>query len=262
MSEPSRFDVRRLVGRARRIVGDSTVAATDPSVISTLDDRERARLERCLPFTMAAPERIVATMDSVAHVVRRDVGGALVECGVWRGGSVLAMILTLQDLGVDDREIFLFDTFSGMTEPTEADTSGFDVSAVQAFAQARSAGQRAWHHLFGPEAFGRAQVEALLETTGYPLERIHLVEGAVEDTIPDRAPDHLALLRLDTDFYESTKHEMTHLYPRLALGGVLLIDDYGHWDGARRAVDEHFAATGAPLLLSRTDYTGRLAIKH
>ncbi len=116
--------------------------------------------------------------------------------------------------------------------------------------------------MFGPEAFGRAQVEALLAATGYPPHRIHVVEGAVEDTIPDRAPDHLALLRLDTDWYESTKHEMTHLYPRLALGGVLLIDDYGHWDGARRAVDEHFATHGTPLLLSRTDYTGRLAIKH
>ena len=65
------------------------------------------------------------------------------------------------------------------------------------------------------------------------------------------------MLRLDTDWYESTRHELEHLMPLLQAGGVLIIDDYGHWQGARRAVDEYLDRTGMPLLLSRTDYSGR-----
>jgi O-methyltransferase len=96
---------------------------------------------------------------------------------------------------------------------------------------------------------------------GYPASRIHFVEGAVEDTLPDRAPGEIALLRLDTDWYASTKHELEHLYPRLVAGGVLILDDYGYWQGARRAVDEYFAAKGEPLLLNRIDGTARIAIR-
>jgi hypothetical protein len=83
----------------------------------------------------------------------------------------------------------------------------------------------------------------------------------VERTVPAAAPPALALLRLDTDWYESTRHELEHLYPRLSAGGVLIIDDYGHWKGSRRATDEFIAATPDFGLLSRIDGTGRLAIK-
>jgi hypothetical protein len=98
-------------------------------------------------------------------------------------------------------------------------------------------------------------------STGYPENRIHLVKGKVEDTVPQQAPEKIALLRLDTDWYESTKHEMEHLYPRLAPNGVLIIDDYGHWKGAKEAVDEYFAGRKFKPLLNRLDYTGRLVIK-
>jgi O-methyltransferase len=83
----------------------------------------------------------------------------------------------------------------------------------------------------------------------------------VERTLPDRAPAEIALLRLDTDWYESTRHELVHLYPRLSAGGVLIVDDYGHWAGAKRAVDEYLGEQAEPLLLHRIDYTGRIAIK-
>jgi hypothetical protein len=93
------------------------------------------------------------------------------------------------------------------------------------------------------------------------MDRTHLVEGRVEDTIPAAAPTEIAILRLDTDWYESTRHELEHLYARLAVGGVLIIDDYGAWEGARRAVDEFIDATGAALFLNRIDETGRIAVK-
>jgi O-methyltransferase len=93
-----------------------------------------------------------------------------------------------------------------------------------------------------------------------PRELVHFVEGKVEDTIPDRAPEEIAILRLDTDWYESTRHELTHLYQRLAPGGVLIIDDYGTWKGSKDATDEFVAETGEPLLLVRTG-RGRAAVK-
>ncbi len=83
----------------------------------------------------------------------------------------------------------------------------------------------------------------------------------VEDTIPARIPDEIALLRLDTDWYTSTLHELHHLYPRLAKHGILIIDDYGHWQGARQAVDEYFKDAGPDLYLHRIDYTGRILVK-
>src|SRR3546814_12950692 len=93
------------------------------------------------------------------------------------------------------------------------------------------------------------------------LFRSHFVEGKVEETVPEHTPDTIALLRLDTDWYSSTKHELHHLYPRLAQGGVLIIDDYGHWAGCRRAVDEYLLNIKPTPLLCRIDYTGRICIK-
>jgi hypothetical protein len=87
-----------------------------------------------------------------------------------------------------------------------------------------------------------------------------LIAGKVEETLPEHAPESIALLRLDTDWYESTRHELEHLFPRVVAGGVLLLDDYGHWKGSRKAVDEYFAAQGITMLLNRVDYTGRLGI--
>jgi uncharacterized heparinase superfamily protein len=100
-----------------------------------------------------------------------------------------------------------------------------------------------------------------MTTTGYPADRVRLVKGVVAQTIPTAAPASIALLRLDTDFYESTRHELEHLYPRLSSGGVLIIADYGHWQGARQSVDEYFGTLPDAPLLARIDYTGRIAIK-
>lgn len=204
----------------------------------------------------------MATVDAVDYVVRRGVPGALVECGVWRGGSVLAMILRLQQLGVEDRDLYLYDTFEGMTEPTDHDTSAFSEPAVVTWSRAADVGRVAWDWLFTPELFGLAQVRELLTGTGYPADRIHFVVGPIEETLPATAPERAAILRLDTDWYASTHHELVHLYPRLSPGGVLIVDDYGHWEGCRKAVDEYFQAEAAPVLMTRVDYTGRLAIKH
>jgi hypothetical protein len=214
-------------------------------------------VERSQPHTLTSPERLEALVDAVRYVEARGVPGAFAECGVWRGGSVLAMVLTLQELG-GLRDVHLYDTFEGMTAPTEHDVSPIDRPALELWEETNG---RPWPELFDPETFNEDAVRDLLLGTGYPADRLHLVRGRVEDTLPDRAPDSLALLRLDTDWYESTRHELRELYPRLATGGVLIVDDYGHWEGARRAVDEYFASEAPPVLLHRIDYTGRIAVK-
>ena len=192
----------------------------------------------------------------VEHVVAARVPGALVECGVWRGGSMMAVALTLQRLGATDRDLYLFDTYTGRTEPTAEDVdSAYDGFGLKAMWNRRRRGEMNWIGV------PKEEVAAAMAETGYPAERIHLVEGPVEQTVPAQAPERIALLRLDTDWYQSTRHEMEHLYPRLERGGVLVLDDYGHYEGARRAVDEHLAATGEQLLLNRIDYTGRIAIR-
>lgn len=209
-------------------------------------------------YTMTSPRRIAALCDSVEYAVRAEVPGAVVECGVWKGGSMMAAALTLMRVGATDRDLYLFDTFAGMPPPTSEDVfSAYDgYNPVRHWRRRqKDSGVNAWHYVPAEE------VRAAVLSTGYPAERVHLVEGRVEDTLPDRAPDQIAVLRLDTDWYASTKHEMEQLYPRLSPGGALILDDYGHYEGARRAVDEYLSARGERLLLSRIDYTGRVGVK-
>lgn len=243
--------------RRRAVVADPAVRYQLPP-----SAEEQAILARARPLTMTSEARLLAVIDAVTHLVRRDIPGALVECGVWKGGSVVAMLMRLLQLGVTDREVYLYDTFEGMTAPTAADTSAFEAPALTTWNQALAAGRRAWQQLFAESSFSEAGVREALTATGYPMARVHLVRGPVELTLPAQAPGPIALLRLDTDWYESTRHELEQLYPALSAGGVLIVDDYGHWEGCRRAVDEYFARPGmAPLLLQRTDYTGRMAVK-
>jgi hypothetical protein len=253
----------RLAGRLRRLRGgdspDLAEAIERDLDREALSESDRRMVETALGFTMTGVARLHALIDAVRYCERRGLDGAFVECGVWKGGSVLAMILALQELGSDGREIYLYDTFTGMTEPGAGDVSKFHPDARDLWEQT---GGAPWPELFDPETFNEEAVRATLLETGYPAERLHFVTGPVEETIPGTVPERIALLRLDTDWYESTLHELRHMYPRLGDGGVLIVDDYGHWEGCRRAVDEYFAAEPNPVLLSRIDYAGRLAIKH
>ncbi len=205
------------------------------------------------PFTMTSPERIVSLIGAVEYIERVSIPGDIVECGVWRGGSMMAVahaLLRLQKI----RRLYLFDTFEGMPPPTNADTNFRGDKASELLKKSDHA---AW-------IWAEAQIDEVrrnMEQTGYPQDKVTYVKGKVEDTIPAQAPAQIALLRLDTDWYESTKHELIHLYPRLSTGGVLIIDDYGHWQGARRAVDEYIEENKLRLLLCRVDYTGRIAVK-
>jgi O-methyltransferase len=214
-----------------------------------------ALVDEVTPYTQTPPERIAALANAVEYVIRAGVPGAFVECGVWRGGSMMVVAKMLRRLGVEDRELWLYDTYEGMTAPTEADVDYRGESQLELHRQYEAAGIESGT----PPGTDLDSVRAAMTSTGYPTERVRFVKGPVEQTIPADAPQDIAILRLDTDWYESTRHELVELYPRLASRGVLIIDDYGHFAGSRRAVDEYFAQD--PILLNRTDYGGRIAVK-
>jgi hypothetical protein len=217
------------------------------------DEEARAVIRAVRPWTMTSPEKLFALVVAVRYVVDRAIPGDIVECGVWRGGSMQAIARLLAARGVTDRELHLFDTFEGMPPPTEDDVRRGGPPAAELLAtRPKTANVWAIADLEDVKA-GMAQVD-------YPPERIHYHPGLVEDTIPAGAPEQIALLRLDTDWYASTKHELDHLYDRVPSGGVVIIDDYDYWDGSRKAVDEFIAQTGARLLLVPMA-SGRLAVK-
>jgi O-methyltransferase len=209
------------------------------------------------PYTMTTPEAVYALAGAVRHVVSSEVPGAIVECGVWRGGGMMAVANTLLQLGRTDMDLYLFDTFDGMTAPTNEDIDWTGEPAETQLAREPKSDESV---LWAQATLDR--VQHALKSVPYPSSNIHFVQGRVEDTIPSQAPEQIALLRLDTDWFESTRHELVHLYPRLSGGGVLILDDYGWWRGSRKATDEYFRENGpAPLLVRIDDGGVRLAVK-
>jgi len=234
------------------------VAVRKDSGIPQREDMEREFIdlyERCRAFSMASPERLYAVYQAVRYVLRYGIDGAIVECGVWRGGASMMAALTLLASNETRRTLYLYDTFGGMPAPTERDVDVRANPAGPKWHAARRGDGSTW--AYAP----RVEVEKNIFGTGYPAGNVRFIEGRVEDTIPQNIPDRIAVLRLDTDWYESTYHELRYLFPRLLPGGVLLLDDYGHWQGAREATDRYFAEVQTPILLSRVDYTGRVAVK-
>jgi O-methyltransferase len=216
------------------------------------NDRQFIRLyDKVRDYTMAGIERCYALYKATKYILENNITGDFVECGVWRGGSCMLVAYLLAEAGNKDRKIWLYDTFAGMAEPGPEDG---DTEKRQWKERTISGEKNSW--CLAPIE----EVEENMKRTGYPREKIELVKGKVEDSIPGTLPGVIALLRLDTDWYESTHHELVHLFPLLEKKGVLIIDDYGAWQGAKKASDEYFAAKG-PVYLNRIDFTGRLLIK-
>jgi O-methyltransferase len=212
-------------------------------------------------FTMTDPLAIVGLVDSVDYLENAGVGGAFVECGVWRGGSAMAAALRMRESAFGKREIWLYDTYEGMTNPTRDDIRARDgLNAAERFNEARRTRPKDRTDWFWAEA-SLEDVSANLAGTGYPSELVRFVKGPVEETIPGTAPEKIALLRLDTDWYESTRHELEHLFPRLQPGGILIVDDYHYWRGSRKAVDEYFQMKHMTPLFSRIGSNGAVVAR-
>lgn len=215
-------------------------------------------LGKCSPYTMVPPDRSFALYGAVKYLSENNVAGDIVECGVWRGGQTMLASFILLENGDSDRDIWLFDTYTGMSKPSEHDEYVFGGRSSKDVWEATSRGDHNdWCYASLDE------VKKNVFSTGYPKEKYRFVKGMVESTLTEKTtdlPEKIALLRLDTDFYESTLVELETLYPRLVQGGVLLIDDYGSWTGARKAVEEYFNKKNKKPLLIKVG-EGRIGVK-
>lgn len=190
------------------------------------------------PYTMSGNARLRGLYEAVRQVVADNVPGAVVECGTARGGSAALMGLTLKRLGAP-RTLWVFDTFAGIPPPTADDP---DESIARLYT--------------GQFRGDEAEVRALFERLGI-MGQARLVRGLFQDTVPGADVGPIAVLHLDGDWYESVKVCLDHLYDRVSPGGVIQIDDYGHWEGARKAVDEFLRTRSISVSLRYLDYTGR-----
>jgi predicted O-methyltransferase YrrM len=223
--------------------------------LANADEDFHEAYEQARQFTMTSPERMHALYQAARYVARRGLKGDYVECGVWRGGSSMMAALGFLAEGDSGRRMWLYDTFEGMPPPIAKDVRHDGVTAEEILSTEARQPQVFNHWAYASLADARSN----MESTGFPAGRVEYVVGKVEDTIPANCPDQVAILRLDTDWYESTRHELVHLWPRLIPGGVLIVDDYGYWQGSKEAVDEYFA--DEPPLLIRIDSDGRLVVK-
>lgn len=213
--------------------------------------------DKVKPFTMTSRNRGFALYEAINYVIDNGIPGPFVECGVWRGGSSMIIALTLLERNITNRRIMLFDTFSGMSAPTDYDLDPSGRSASEILASEPKDGLT--HAICDVQT-----VRDNMALTGYPPQNIGYIKGDVCKTLPHKGINQISLLRLDTDFYESTEAELIHLYPQVNPGGIVIIDDYGHWQGARRAVDAFLdaeKAAGRRHFLTPLDYTGRLFVK-
>jgi O-methyltransferase len=216
--------------------------------VSDITQEEWEYIDRVLPYTMTNEERLVTLLRACKYVLENDIDGSFVECGVWKGGSSLLIANFLNNNNANNRKLYMYDTFEGMSAPTENDVQ-YD-------------GQFAGDMLKRGEVICYSSFDEVVNTMrNSAFTNYEMIKGKVEDTIPNTLPQKIALLRLDTDWYESTKHELVHLFPLVEKGGIVIIDDYGWWEGAKKAVDEYILENNIKIFLSRVDYTCRVAVK-
>lgn len=195
------------------------------------------------PYTMTSVERISCLFDSLEYIRKNNIEGDLIECGVWKGGNILGMMEYLNFFKIYDKKIWMYDTFEGMTKPSDVDIDLNNTKAEQIF-----------DTILCYSSID--EVKKNLSQSKFPIENLKIIIGDVVETlnISENTPDIISLLRLDTDWYFSTKKELEVLYPKLNKKGILIVDDYGHWQGSKKAVDEFFKEK--MINKKQIDYTG------
>jgi hypothetical protein len=211
----------------------------------------RKFVEYVKPYTITSYERIECLFNSLEYINQNNINGDYVECGVWKGGNIIGILKYLESKSDFICDVYLYDTFSGMTEPENVDTDLNQIYAKDI--------------LYRPNILCYSSLEEVKSNisniVNYPAEKIKYIVGDVSETLLDEnnIPKQISLLRLDTDWYKSTKIELEILWDKLVDGGVLIIDDYGHWNGCKKAVDEFFM--GKNYKFEKIDYTGIKIIK-
>ena len=195
-------------------------------------------------FTQLSIETIWSLYEAVRYITLKGIQGEIVECGVFFGGAMMLIVKTLQSMGVTDRKLWLYDSFEGFIGEQAPDDITWTGDKV-----------------IGTMPDFQIIVNENMKSTGYPVENYSICKGDIEVLAPVNRNGTIALLRLDTDTYYSTKAELEYFFPKLVQGGVVIIDDYGHALGARRATDEYFSDPSRRVLLNRVNFTNRIGIK-
>jgi hypothetical protein len=209
------------------------VAAVSPSRFASL-------YRRVKPLTMCSYARLLALHRAVLYVERNDIPGDIVECGVAHGGSAAMMALTLNG---QSRRLWMFDTFDGLPEPSRENP---DYRIALLYSGAFRASDNEVRSSFGKLGIS---------------DNITIVPGLFQDTLPACGIKSIAILHVDGDWYESVKTTLENLYDRVSCGGIIQLDDYGHWAGARRAVDEFISSRNITQPLRYIDFSGRQLVK-
>jgi O-methyltransferase len=237
-------------------MGYKVIAKTTFNYKLDLTDQETKILNYVFEnrLTMGSKDNLAATILAVRYVCKNKLKGDFVECGVWRGGHGIAAALTF-NLYSSKNKVICLDTFLGMTKPTDNDFSNHDkLKAITQF----NSNSRIDHNEWCFASYDDVQRNFL--QAGVLKDDFELIKGDVAETLPKLSVNPIVFLRLDTDWYESTKMELKYLWPLLIVNGVLVVDDYGHWQGSKKAVDEFFQSSPT-ILFHALDYTSRSGIK-
>ena len=221
-------------------------------VIIEVNNYEKKLINKCLQYSMTNFERMWSLIQSFHHVRQESLVGDFVECGVWKGGNIILLKKLIEKFNFK-KNIYGFDTFEGMVEPSFYDVNYNNKSAKKMFDE----------HKKKDIGFAMCSLDDVKRNIkkNTKTNNIFLIKGKVENTLKNKKklPKKISILRLDTDFYESTKIELEILFPRLVKGGVLIVDDYGFWKGAKKAVDEYFC--DYRQFMHYVDHSCRLLIK-
>jgi O-methyltransferase len=251
-----KFKSKELISKMFSALGYKIIAKNTFNYDLDLTDQEKKILNYVLKniLIMGTIDNLAATILAVRYVCQNKIKGDFVECGVWRGGHGIAAALTF-DLYKSKNKVICFDTFLGMTKPTDDDSRIYNkVKAITKF----NSSSRETHNEWCYASF--EEVENNFLRAGVSKDNFQLIKGDVAETLPIFKVDAISFLRLDTDWYESTKVELKYLWPLLSVNGLLVVDDYGHWQGSKKAVDEFFQSNPT-ILFHATDYRTRSGIK-
>lgn len=191
--------------------------------------------------TMIGVKRLDNIQYCIEQVLERGIEGDFIETGVWRGGACIFMRGILATYGIEDRRVFVADSFRGLPKPD---------------AQKYPADKKDRHHEQDFLAVSQEEVESNFRKYGLLDDRVVFVKGWFKDTLPSAPIEKLSILRLDGDMYSSTIEVLENLYPKLQDGGFCIIDDYA-LDGCRQAVDDYRSKNGIQTQLNEIDWTGR-----
>lgn len=244
--------MKKIIHKLAKISGFNLVPIKN-SFAKDMENDFRSIYLTCDNYTMTSLNSMYSLYKAAEYIVKAGIPGDIVECGVWKGGSAMLAAKTLSFFNDTSKKIYLYDTFEGMPKPDDVDVK----------IRTGASGKDIWQQKQKDGGWAKAKIDEVkqnMHSTAYPTDNLIFVKGKVEDTIPKTKPGAIALLRLDTDWFSSTYHELKHLYPLLSPGGVLIIDDYGSWSGSKKAVDQYFTENNINIYLHRTD-TGRVGIK-